>query len=437
MVMRQEAPPPAHGLNPPLAVANPLLMLVPQVRATRQADPASLRASLAHGIREFATQAGKRPSRRARDGCPLRAVHHARRNRGRHALGRRRRVGPQQPAGGVPQRGVRRREGVPADGALAEKPDVNLDLLELIYAATALGFRPLPRRRQRAGAAGGGAHASWPRSSGSSAAPTRRRWPSTGRAQAAERRGLLAAAGAGRSGRDAAAGPGYAAFAWSLAGKADPVFSQIQGLRLNPPVAGGAARRRGAAGRAARPRRQGRHHCGPRRSRPQRRHRAATACSPSQQRHAHARARAADGPHRRGHGQERRRGAHHRHTDTRPSARCVSRPTGTCQAGARCVTCSSPRACRGPHPRRRPRRKASPSPATTPLTAANGTGASGDLFPGKGPALTAPPPPPRRVDMELLRRIFPLECSAPGRCSSAGPGDGLRHLVHRAAGGGG
>ena len=46
---------PDVGLNPLVALANRLLLLVPQLRATRQvADPAALRTSLAQGIRDFA-----------------------------------------------------------------------------------------------------------------------------------------------------------------------------------------------------------------------------------------------------------------------------------------------------------------------------------------------------------------------------------------------
>lgn len=42
------------GINPLVALANPLLALVPQIRATVQlADPTALRDSIAHGIREF------------------------------------------------------------------------------------------------------------------------------------------------------------------------------------------------------------------------------------------------------------------------------------------------------------------------------------------------------------------------------------------------
>ena len=43
-----------HGLNPLLAVANKLLLLVPQLRRTRQvADPAALRNQLAQSVRDF------------------------------------------------------------------------------------------------------------------------------------------------------------------------------------------------------------------------------------------------------------------------------------------------------------------------------------------------------------------------------------------------
>ena len=49
---------PDVGLNPLVALANRLLLLVPQLRATRQVpDPAALRTSLAQGIRDFAARA--------------------------------------------------------------------------------------------------------------------------------------------------------------------------------------------------------------------------------------------------------------------------------------------------------------------------------------------------------------------------------------------
>jgi type VI secretion system protein ImpK len=56
-----DVPSVAHGLNPLLAEANALLMLVPRLRHTRQvADPAALRASLAQGVRDFAKAAQDR-----------------------------------------------------------------------------------------------------------------------------------------------------------------------------------------------------------------------------------------------------------------------------------------------------------------------------------------------------------------------------------------
>ena len=49
---------PDQGLNPLVALANKLLLAVPQLRSTRHVDdPASLRNALAQGIRDFATQA--------------------------------------------------------------------------------------------------------------------------------------------------------------------------------------------------------------------------------------------------------------------------------------------------------------------------------------------------------------------------------------------
>ena len=49
---------PAHGLNALVALANPLLLLTPQLRATRQvADVAALRNQLAQGIRDFSARA--------------------------------------------------------------------------------------------------------------------------------------------------------------------------------------------------------------------------------------------------------------------------------------------------------------------------------------------------------------------------------------------
>ena len=95
-----EAALPDVGLNPLVALANRLLLLVPQLRATRQVpDPAALRTSLAQGIRDFAARAARARHRAGtRHGVALRALHDDRRGRGRHALGRLGRLGPAQPA---------------------------------------------------------------------------------------------------------------------------------------------------------------------------------------------------------------------------------------------------------------------------------------------------------------------------------------------------
>lgn len=240
MVMQQEAAPPAHGLNPLLAVANPLLMLVPQVRATRQADPAALRASLAHGIREFATLAQEKGI------APERVM------AARYVLCTMLdEAAADTPWGGG---GVWGRYSLLAEfhnevfggekvfqlmARLAEKADVNLDLLELIYAATALGFegryRVVDNGRAQLEAVRTRLAQIIRQQRGAYPAALAEHWQG---AQAAERRGLtwlpLAVAAAAVM---LLLGLVYAAFAWSLAGKADPVFSQIQGLRLNPPVA--------------------------------------------------------------------------------------------------------------------------------------------------------------------------------------------------------
>src|SRR5262245_45019575 len=56
-----DALPPDQGLNPLVALANRLLLLVPQLRQTRQVtDVAALRATLAQSIRNFVTAANER-----------------------------------------------------------------------------------------------------------------------------------------------------------------------------------------------------------------------------------------------------------------------------------------------------------------------------------------------------------------------------------------
>ena len=56
--------PTQSGLNPLVALANRLLALVPQIRATTHLhDPVALRDSLAQGLRDFEAQAARATSR--------------------------------------------------------------------------------------------------------------------------------------------------------------------------------------------------------------------------------------------------------------------------------------------------------------------------------------------------------------------------------------
>lgn len=240
MVMQQEAAPPAHGLNPLLAVANPLLMLVPQIRHTRQADPASLRASLAQGIRDFVAQAQQK-------GIAAERVMAA-----RYVLCTMLdEAAADTPWGGG---GVWGRYSLLAEfhnevfggekvfqlmARLAEKPDANLDLLELIYAATALGFegryRVIDNGRAQLESVRARLAQIIRQQRGSYSPALAEHWQG---APAAERRGLTWLPLALTAALVALVlGLVYAAFAWSLAGHADPVYAQIQSLRLSPPVA--------------------------------------------------------------------------------------------------------------------------------------------------------------------------------------------------------
>lgn len=236
-----EAPPIDHGLNPLLALANRLLLLVPQLRATRQvADPAALRAALAQGVRDFATAA------QAAGIAPERVL--AARYVLCTALDE---AAADTPWGGG---GVWGRHSLLAEfynegfggekvfqlmARLAEKADAHIDLLELIYATLALGFEGRYRvvdggrtqldairarlaqiiRRER-GPVAAGLAPNWH----GRPAPQRRALSWLPLAVAAAATALLL-------------GAAYAGFAWSLSGHADPVYTRIQQLRLPPPVA--------------------------------------------------------------------------------------------------------------------------------------------------------------------------------------------------------
>jgi type VI secretion system protein ImpK len=235
-----DALPPDHGLNPLVALANRLLLLVPQLRQTRQvADVAALRATLAQGVRNFVTAANERGI------APERVM------AARYILCTMLdEAAADTPWGGT---GVWGRHSLLAEfhneafggekvfqlmARLAEKPDANLDLLELIYAATALGFEGRYRVidngraqleavrarlaqiiRQQRGPYPPALAQHW----AGHVAPQRRALSWLPLAVTAALAVLLL-------------GGVYVAFATSLADRADPVYSAIQRLRLPPPV---------------------------------------------------------------------------------------------------------------------------------------------------------------------------------------------------------
>lgn len=241
LASQADTAPPDHGLNPLLAMANRLMLLVPQIRATRHvADPAALRATLAQGVRDFVTaaqQQGIAPERVMAARYVLCTMIDE--------------AAADTPWGGT---GVWGRHSLLAEfhneafggekvfqlmARLAEKPDANLDLLELIYAALALGFegryRVIDGGRVQLEA-------------------VRARLGQIIRQQRGAYPPALAQHWAGQPGQQRKAlswlpllvaaalsllllGVAYGFFARSLADRADPVYTSIQRLRLPPPVA--------------------------------------------------------------------------------------------------------------------------------------------------------------------------------------------------------
>lgn len=236
-----DAAAPDHGLNPLLAVANRLLMVVPQIRQTRHvADPAALRATLAQGIRDFATAAQERSI------APERIM------AARYVLCTMLdEAAADTPWGGS---GSWARHSLLAEfhneasggekvfqlmARLAEKADANLDLLELIYAAINLGFegryRVIENGRTQLEAVRARLGQIIRQQRGAYPPALAQHW----QVQAvAQRRTLswlpLAVTAAVVL---LVLGAVYAGFATSLAERADPVYSAIQRLRLPPPVA--------------------------------------------------------------------------------------------------------------------------------------------------------------------------------------------------------
>ena len=231
---------PDTGLNPLVSLANRLLLVVTQLRATRHVvDPVALRNALAQGVRDFVAQA-------ASAGIASERVMAA-----RYVLC----TMIDEAAADTPWGG----SGVWAGNSLlamfhnetwggekvfqlmarlAEKPDANRDLLELIYAALVLGFegryRVIDNGRAQLEAVRDKLAQILRQQRGDHSPALAQHW----QGQTARRRVAL-------SWLPLAAITALAALvlvavhvglSTSLSDKSDPVFSQIQGLRLPPPV---------------------------------------------------------------------------------------------------------------------------------------------------------------------------------------------------------
>ena len=235
-----EHAPPDAGLNTLVALANRLLLVVPQLRATQHVDdPVALRNSLAQGIRDFAARAAPRGI------APERVM------AARYVLCTMLdEAAADTPWGGS---GTWARHSLLAmfhnenEGGekvfqlmarLTEKPAVNLDLLELIYCALTLGFegryRVIDNGRAQLEAVRDRLAQIIRQQRGDHAHALAQHW----QGQAVARRGatswLPLAATAALS---ALLLMGvYLSLAFSLGARSDPVYGQVQSLRLTPPV---------------------------------------------------------------------------------------------------------------------------------------------------------------------------------------------------------
>lgn len=236
-----DAPLADSGLNPLLAVANKLMLAVPQLRRTRHVpDPGALRTALAQGVREFEASAHQR-------GVPPERVMAA-----RYVLCTMLdEAAADTPWGGS---GVWGRNSLLATfhnetyggekvfqlmARLAEKPDANRDLLELIYAAIALGFegryRVTDNGRAQLEAVRDKLAQIIRQQRGPYPGDLAQHWQGQPMAQ---RRALSWLPLAVTAVLAVLLLVGiYSAFLFSLGGHTDPVYGQIQSLRLAPPVA--------------------------------------------------------------------------------------------------------------------------------------------------------------------------------------------------------
>jgi type VI secretion system protein ImpK len=233
-------PVPAHGLNPLVALADPLLLLVPQLRTTRQVDDVvALRNSLAQGIRDFAARA-------ASAGVAAERVMAA-----RYVLC----TMIDEAAADTPWGG----SGLWAQHSLlamfhnevfggekvfqlmarlAQQPGANRDLLELIYAALVLGFegryRVLDNGPAQLAAVRDRLAQILKQQRGDHPAALAQHWQGHPVQRRAALSWLPLAATAALAALVLVAV--HLGFSYSLGERSDPVYSQIQSLRLAPPV---------------------------------------------------------------------------------------------------------------------------------------------------------------------------------------------------------
>ena len=231
---------PDTGLNPLVALANRLLLAVTQLRTTRHvSDPAALRNSLAQGVRNFVAQAasaGIAPERVMAARYVLCTMIDE--------------AAADTPWGGS---GVWARNSLltmfhnEASGGekvfqlmarLAEKPDANRDLLELIYAALVLGFegryRVIDNGRAQLEAVRDKLAQILRQQRGDHAPALAQHWQGQAVKRSAALSWLPLAAVAAVAALILVAL--HLILSISLSDASDPVFTRIQGLRLPPPV---------------------------------------------------------------------------------------------------------------------------------------------------------------------------------------------------------
>jgi type VI secretion system protein ImpK len=236
----QDVSAPDTGLNPLVALAHPLLMLVAQIRATSHvADPAALKEQMAQGLREFESRA------RAQAIAPERVL------AARYILC----TVLDEAAGATPWGGSGQwarnnllvtfhNEAYGGEKVfqlmvkLAEDPKTNRDLLELIYATVNMGFegryRVVEGGRAKMEAVREQLAQMLKKARGDHASPLAQNW----QGQTRRKRPALTWLPLWISAVAALlllVGIYFLLANW-LGDRSDPVYGEIQGLRLQPPV---------------------------------------------------------------------------------------------------------------------------------------------------------------------------------------------------------